>query len=286
MKIAITGGKGGTGKSTISTAFAVELAKKYKVMLVDADVECPDDHILLSIKREKVRDVEAYLPSFNEEKCIKCGSCAEVCKENAIVIIKDNFPFIIEKQCNGCGACLFTCKNKAIDENKQIIGSIYQGKFENDSKIADNFMLISGEIEVGCESSSPVVNETREFASKFEDEYDFSLIDTAAGTHCNVISALIGVDLALTVAEPTPLGKHDLDIILKLLKILQIKSEIIVNKSDIGDLSLIHELENNYGINVLSEIPYTKRIIENYSEGIPIEHDKIAEITKSLEQLL
>ncbi len=286
MKIAITGGKGGTGKSTIATSLAVELAKKYKVMLVDADVECPDDHIILSIKREKVKNIESFLPSFNEEKCQKCGSCAEVCKENAIVMIKDKFPFLVKKQCNGCGACLFACKNDAIEENMQITGRIYQGKFDFDSQVAQNFLLISGEMEVGCESSSPVVNETRDYAYDLEDDYDIILIDTAAGTHCNVISALMGVDLALAVAEPTPLGKHDLDIILRLLEILEIKSEIIVNRSDIGDLSLIHELEKEYGVEVISEIPYTKRIIQDYSEGIPIEHEKISKVANLLEQLL
>ncbi|MEN6291168.1 MAG: P-loop NTPase [Methanobacterium sp.] len=124
MKIAITGGKGGTGKSTISTALAVELARKFKVMLVDADVECPDDHIILSIKREKVRDVDVFLPCFNEEKCLKCGKCGEVCRENAIVLIKDKFPILVSGQCNGCGACRLACPNEAISEKKQIIGNI------------------------------------------------------------------------------------------------------------------------------------------------------------------
>lgn len=283
MKIAITGGKGGTGKSTISTALAVELAKKYKVILVDADVECPDDHIILSIKREKVMDVEAFLPHFNEEKCLKCGKCGEVCKENVIILIKDKFPFLVGEQCTGCGACLLACPNEAISENKQIIGSIYQGIY--DSKIAENLILISGEMNIGCESSSPVVNATLDFASALE-KYDFMLIDTAAGTHCNVITALMGADLALAVAEPTPLGKHDLNIILKLLDILKIRSEIIVNKSDVGDLNLIHELELNYGISVISEIPYTKKIIKSYSEGIPITHNKISKIVESLEHMV
>ena len=283
MKIAITGGKGGTGKSTISTALAVELAKKYKVILVDADVECPDDHIILSIKREKVMDVEAFLPHFNEEKCLKCGKCGEVCKENVIILIKDKFPFLVGGQCTGCGACLLACPNEAISENKQIIGSIYQGIY--DSKIAENLILISGEMNIGCESSSPVVNATLDFASTLE-KYDFMLIDTAAGTHCNVITALMGADLALAVAEPTPLGKHDLNIILKLLDILKIRSEIIVNKSDVGDLNLIHELELNYGISVISEIPYTKKIIKSYSEGIPITHNKISKIVESLERMV
>jgi len=283
MKIAITGGKGGTGKSTISTALAVELAKKYKVILVDADVECPDDHIILSIKREKVMDVEAFLPHFNEEKCLKCGKCGEVCKENVIILIKDKFPFLVGEQCTGCGACLLACPNEAISENKQIIGSIYQGIY--DSKIAENLILISGEMNIGCESSSPVVNATLDFASALE-KYDFMLIDTAAGTHCNVITALMGADLALAVAEPTPLGKHDLNIILKLLDILKIRFEIIVNKSDVGDLNLIHELGLNYGISVISEIPYTKKIIKSYSEGIPITHNKISKIVESLERMV
>ena len=37
--IGITGGKGGTGKSTIATAIAYGLAKSNKVLLVDADVD-------------------------------------------------------------------------------------------------------------------------------------------------------------------------------------------------------------------------------------------------------
>lgn len=286
MKIAITGGKGGTGKSTISTALAVELAKKYRVILVDADAECPDDHIILSIKREKVKDVEAFLPLFNTEKCLKCGKCGEVCKENAIVIIQDRYPLLIEDPCSGCGACLLACPNEVISENKQIIGSIYQGKPEFDPKIAENLILISGEMDPGCESSSPVVSATCDFASNLEEKYDFLLIDTAAGTHCNVITALMGADLALAVAEPTPLGKHDLNLILKLLEILKIRSKIIVNKSDIGDLKLIRELGHNYDTNIISEIPYTKKIIKSYSEGIPVTHEKISEIAESLGRLL
>lgn len=286
MKIAVTGGKGGTGKSTVSTSLAVELARKYRVILVDADVECPNDHIILSIEREKLRDVEAFLPGFNQEKCIKCGKCAEACKENAIVMIKDNFPFLVHEQCIGCKACSMACLNDAVEEKNQIIGRIYQGKPEFDPVIDENLILVSGEMEIGYESSSPVVSATRDFASKLEEDYDIILIDTAAGTHCSVIAALKDVDMALTVSEPTPLGKHDLELIVELLKILGIKSEIIVNRSDIGDLSLINDISDEYDIKIISEIPYTKKIIDNYSKGIIITHEKISEIARSLERLL
>jgi MinD superfamily P-loop ATPase len=286
MRLAVTGGKGGTGKSTLATALAVELAKKYKIILVDADVECPDDHIILSIKREKVKDVEAFLPCFNQEKCLKCGKCSEICKENAIVSIKDKFPFLVDGQCNGCGACILACLNGAIEEKKQNIGSIYQGRPELDSRIAENLILISGDMVVGCESSSPVVNATIDFASSLEEKYDFLLIDTAAGTHCNVITALMNSNLALAVTEPTPLGKHDLNLILKLLEILKIRCKIIVNKSDIGNLNLIREFEDDHDINIISEIPYSKTFIKNYSQGIPVTHEKISEIAESLGRLL
>ena len=47
-KIAITGGKGGTGKSTVSILLANKLRNENKkVILVDCDVECPNGYLLL-----------------------------------------------------------------------------------------------------------------------------------------------------------------------------------------------------------------------------------------------
>jgi len=77
--IGITGGKGGTGKSTVATAMAYELAKKNKVLLVDADVDCPNDHLLLTIERKHLKTIEQRIPNFKLNKCTKCGSCGKVC---------------------------------------------------------------------------------------------------------------------------------------------------------------------------------------------------------------
>lgn len=48
--IGITGEKGGTGKLTIDTALAFELAKRHKMLLMDTNVDCPNDDLLLNAK--------------------------------------------------------------------------------------------------------------------------------------------------------------------------------------------------------------------------------------------
>ncbi|MCK4883891.1 MAG: 4Fe-4S binding protein [Candidatus Diapherotrites archaeon] len=127
MIIGITGGKGGTGKSTVATALAFELAKEHKVLLVDADVDCPNDHLLLNIKRDFHSTVEQRIPKWDPDKCTKCGLCGTVCKTNAIVSIKDKNPLFIQSQCNGCGACVLTCPVNAIGWSKKEIGTVFTG---------------------------------------------------------------------------------------------------------------------------------------------------------------
>jgi MinD superfamily P-loop ATPase len=72
-KIAITGGKGGVGKSMMATSLAVEFARTNRTMLVDADAECPNDHLLLSIKRKKSTIIYQSMPKWDFDKCTKCG---------------------------------------------------------------------------------------------------------------------------------------------------------------------------------------------------------------------
>ena len=47
LKIAIASGKGGTGKTLLSTNLAVFLSIKQKTLLVDLDVEEPNDAIFI-----------------------------------------------------------------------------------------------------------------------------------------------------------------------------------------------------------------------------------------------
>lgn len=273
--IAITGGKGGTGKSTIATALAVELAKKKKVLLLDADVDCPDDHLLLSVKREKVEEVYQTKPEWDFKKCIKCGKCSTVCRSNAIVFIKEKFPIFVPDLCIGCNACIVSCPVNAISKSKQIIGTIYAGR-------KHNLDLVTGEMKIGYEESGPIVNAAKEYVSKKEKKYDFILVDTAAGAHCNVIAALLGVDMALAVTEPTPLGAHDLSLILQLAKVLKVPVKIILNKADIGSKKQVNAIAKRFRAKIIAEIPYSKAVLESYSRGKPVRERNIRRIAGAL----
>lgn len=273
-KIAVTGGKGGTGKSTIATAVSIELSKHGSVLLVDADVNCPDDHLILGMERKEVRDVESMIPKFDEEKCVKCGKCAEVCEENAIVQVKDRCPIFVPEQCTGCRACKIVCPVGAISEDEQVIGEIFEG--------GDDVDLVAGEMRPGIEESSLVANDMKKYIKEIESDYDYVVIDTAAGTHCPVIAALMDVDLGLAVTEPTPLGEHDLELIIKLMEELGVESKIIINRSDIADKEGVFKISERYGSEVVTEIPYRKEIERNYSEGVPVKSPEIRKLAEDL----
>jgi MinD superfamily P-loop ATPase/NifU-like protein involved in Fe-S cluster formation len=271
--IGITGGKGGTGKSTVATALAFELAKKHKVLLVDADVDCPNDHLFLNVKRKLYKKVKQRIPKWNFEKCTKCGLCGQVCKTNAIVSIKNKKPIFVPTQCNGCGACEIKCPSNAIFWSEKEIGKIYIGNNYN-------IDLVSGDLKVNEVISEVVVNELNNIIKKKRNDYDYIIVDTAAGTHCPVIAALEICNQIFAVTEPTPLGRHDLDFILQLTQKMKINTKIILNRSDIGDKAIIESLVKKYQTKIVAEIPYSKDIALKHAKKEAVENENIKKIIK------
>jgi len=70
IKIAIASGKGGTGKTLLSTNLAAYLSEKEPTLLVDLDVEEPNDSLF--IKGTFLRETEQFkmIPKWDESKCI------------------------------------------------------------------------------------------------------------------------------------------------------------------------------------------------------------------------
>jgi len=87
MIISVASGKGGTGKTLVATSLAHSLKDKYKVQLLDCDVEEPNDHIFMKPNITHSEAVSIPVPTIDEEKCTHCGKCAEVCAYHAIAVL-------------------------------------------------------------------------------------------------------------------------------------------------------------------------------------------------------
>ncbi len=267
MKIAVTGGKGGTGKSTVATSLAIEFARTKKTILVDADVECPNDHLLLNVKRKKYSNVYQPIPKWDFKKCTKCGKCANVCKQNAIVFVKDKFPAFVKDVCIGCKACMVACPTGAISMTKKQIGTIYIGKNYN-------INLIIGELKLGELASGEIVAEVRKKSEEIDKKLksDIMLIDSAAGIGCPVIASLVGTDYIVAVTEPTPSALHDLKRVLYLANHFKIKSGIVINKFDL-EKSFCKKIESfakRNKIPIIGRIPYKRDFVDSTIKMKPV----------------
>jgi len=267
MKIAITGGKGGTGKSIVATSLAVEFARNEKTILVDADVECPNDHLLLSIKRKKYATVYQPIPKWDFDKCTKCGKCASVCKQNAIVFVKGKYPVFIKEMCIGCRACIVACPHKAITTARKEIGTIYTGKNYDVN-------LVSGELKLGERASGEIVAEVRKYSEEINKKIkaDIILIDSAAGTGCPVIASLVDTDYIVAVTEPTPSALYDLKRVLYLANHFRIGHGIVINKFDLEKkfCSQIEDFAKENGIPIIGKIPYRKDFVDSTIKMKPV----------------
>lgn len=263
-KIAVTGGKGGTGKSTVAVLIAKGLQQQgSKVVLCDCDVECPNDYLLTGVElKDPEKKVFGEFPKLIKEKCKKCGKCAKTCRSNAIFWVPGEYPRFIPDLCTGCGACWAVCPFGAIKPQQKEVGEIYVNQ-------VSGIRLITGMARPGLEETGPVVGKVKDFAIDFAQEIgaDYILFDTAAGTHCPVINALLGADQVYAVTEPTPMGSYDLNLILDLTQKLEAPVEIILNQSDLGDKRRTEEISREKEINIVKEIPYSSKIARAYSRG-------------------
>lgn len=252
MIISIASGKGGTGKTTVATNMAVSI--ETGVQILDCDVEEPNAHLFLNPIIEKQETVFTPVPEIDETKCTFCKKCSEICRFKAITVLEKavlTFPEL----CHSCGGCVEVCPEDAITETGRELGLIERGR-------RDNIEFVHGRLRVGEAMSPPLIKKVRSFTRP-----DITnIIDAPPGTSCPVIAAMKGADFVLLVTEPTPFGLHDLKLAVEAVKILDIPSGLVINRSDMGD-SGVKEYAAKEGLPILMEIPFDRRIAETYSRG-------------------
>jgi len=265
MKLAIASGKGGTGKTTVSAALASVWPQK--AIAMDLDVEAPNLHLFLKPEITGQRDALIEVPRIDLNKCTYCGECAKICQFKAISVMGEvilTFP----EMCHGCGGCFDICPTGAVLADDRELGEIVWGT-------AGALGFIMGRLRIGDAMSPPLMRDVKahcddmialEPAMKPSLKSSDIIIDCPPGVSCPAVNAVMDSDVIFLVTEPTPFGVYDLMLAHKAFSPLEKPMGVVVNRAGLGDDSLYDYCREN-DLAILSEIPYSRRIAEAYSNG-------------------
>ena len=255
-ELVIISGKGGTGKTSITAAFA---ALAENAVLADCDVDAADLHLILQPDIKQHNDfVGGKIAVVNPEKCTGCGYCFECCKFNAVKMADSKRTFEVDEHfCEGCKVCVEFCPVKAIDFVEAINGQW----FVSNTRFGP---MVHARLGIAEENSGKLVSLIRKEAKKIAAAKNKNLliVDGSPGTGCPVIASIGGADLVLVVTEPTLSGQHDLKRVIELTKHFDIPTAVCINKYDINkDIALeIAADAETHDACVLGMIRYDKAI--------------------------
>jgi MinD superfamily P-loop ATPase len=256
MTIAVASGKGGTGKTTVSTNLAMVAASiGRRVALLDCDVEAPNCHIFLRPDITDARTVHVTIPKVDEEACTSCGECSEICEFNAVVCVNGKV-LTFPELCHGCGGCWLVCPSGAITKGNREVGVVEHGQ-------ANGLSMTQGRLRIGEAMSPPLI---RQVKATGRDHAEFIIVDAPPGTSCPVIAAVKSADYVCLVTEPTPFGLNDLVLAVGMVRELGIPMGVVINRSDIGDRE-VRSYCRDQKLPILAEIPDDRRVAEAYARG-------------------
>lgn len=259
MKIAIASGKGGTGKTFISTNLFWSAQKAgIPVTLIDCDAEEPNVREFVKGNIYDNQVINQKIPVIETDKCIFCGKCQTYCNYNAIICLPQQYYIqLIDSLCHDCGACSYICPTGAISEKDKQIGTI---RFFDYSPISQ---IIEGCTEIGVHSPVPVIKQSIQQAPGNQ----LILMDAPPGISCPFIATVEKADYVILVTEPTPFGLNDLQLSVETLRIMNKPFGVIINKAGLGDQKT-YEWLTDKGVNLLAEIPFDRNIAKLYSQNV------------------
>lgn len=257
VKIAIASGKGGTGKTFVSTNLYQSLLKKgANVALTDCDAEEPNAAAFFNISERSRIKVTQKVPVIDIDKCLFCGRCQDWCAYNAILILKERkMAKVMEEMCHDCGACFVACNYGAITEKDVDLGDVTTYDVQGLSS------LVEGRLKVGVYTPVPVLKNAISATSA-----EIEIFDSPPGTSCPFIHTVNASDYIILVTEPTPFGLNDLKLSVEILRHMAKRFSVIVNRAGLGCNEVYEYLENEK-IDLLAEIPFDRNYAEIYSKG-------------------
>lgn len=257
-QLAIISGKGGTGKTFITTGFSY-IAKDF--VLCDCDVDSFNLNLVLKYDIKKTIGFHGLkIADINKKICNSCKECIDFCRFNAI----DDKINIIKESCVGCGVCQHVCPSNAIkliDHGSSLIhvsdsmyGSLVYAKLESFEESYGHLikMLLKNSQKIAEEKNKEII-----------------IIDGSSGTSFSVICTITDADFVLIVTEPTVSGFLGFKRIVKLCENYNKKCIACINKSDIN--SDITEQIKRYCIDknleIVGKIPYNEKAMNEFVKG-------------------
>lgn len=262
-EIVIISGKGGTGKTSLTAAFAILGGKD--VVVADCDVDAADMHLLMKPDYAYADDFfSGSLAVIDPFQCTGCGDCTRICRFGAIEV-RNHIYKVDPLRCEGCGYCARICPANAIKNKEKLAGQWYI------SGIRTGSSMVHARLAIGADHSGKLVakvkNEAKDLA--FEERCAYVLVDGSPGIGCPVISSLSGANLVVLVTEPSVSGLHDLKRVYALVKKFGIRAGCIINKADIHqDMHRrILDFLQKENIAHLGDLPYNEAFTKSIVAG-------------------
>jgi MinD superfamily P-loop ATPase len=274
-QITVISGKGGTGKTVLTAAFAA--IAKSKVM-ADCDVDASDLHLLLHPRIEETHDFKGGMKAIlDPEQCTLCGECLRVCRFDAISEESENnggSPKVIIQpiSCEGCQVCALVCPAGAIRMQENVAGQWYLSGTRYGP-------MVHARLGIAQENSGKLVTVVRRNAREIaqKERLDLVIVDGPPGIGCPVIASITGVDLVVIVTEPSLSAISDLKRVLDLTRHFRIPSTVLVNKCDLNreNTEAIEEFCRAEGIPAAGKLEFDNLFTQAMVQGTTvIEHSK------------
>ncbi len=267
MQLVVASGKGGVGKSTVTSSIMYLMRRNF--VAVDADAEAPNLGLLLGVRRWRTEREHfgAKVAVIDQGRCVRCGICHDRCPYDVIKLIDGDY-VVNELTCEGCNVCGLVCPVPgAITLERRRSGVIRM------AETPYGFPLISAQLDVGRPESGKLVTEEKEWAKRIMKERGLNhmIVDSAAGIGCQVIASVGGADATVLIAEPTPSSLSDVMRAYRVVQHFREPAYLVINKSDINPgFTKLREWADREGIPVIGEIPYDVAVPRSMGMAKPV----------------
>ena len=261
-QLLILSGKGGTGKTTVASAF-IKLSgvKAY----ADCDVDAPNLHLVMGWELEPKKSDYYGLPKaqIDPEICIECDLCRQHCRFNAINA--EPFYRVDPFACEGCGVCAYVCPAQAITMIPSVAGELML--YTDTPKV-----FSTAQLKMGSGTSGMLVSKVKKQMHEATLDTDLAIIDGSPGIGCPVIASITGVDMVLIVAEPSLSGISDMERVIRTAAKFGTKTAVCVNKFDINlpNTEKIEAFCRQQGLPYIGRIPFDKQAVKAINNGLSI----------------